>query len=149
MVLKSCAEIFAPLWSLSSMNVWIPLKRKASYKWLTKPWRVSSPLKLKKTSKFSGWWVKEEEEAPLLITRAIRIYEQTVVKIWNKERENCERVVNIKEFYIWTMQSRTMEIKITFVYFKQAQQELREKERGKLEERKSFMKNHITCLNEC
>ena len=46
------------------------------------------------------------------------------------------------------MQSRTMEIKITFVYFKQAQQELQEKERGILEKRKSFMKNHITCLNE-
>ena len=41
-----------------------------------------------------------------------------------------------------------MEIKITFVYFKQAQQELQEKERGILEKRKSFMKNHITCLNE-
>ena len=49
---------------------------------------VSSPLKLKKTSKFSSWWVKEEDEdedenePPLLVTRAIGgIFQQIVVKI--------------------------------------------------------------------
>ena len=93
MVLRSSVGIFSPLGSLSSMKVWIPLKSKASYKWLIKLWQVSWPLKLKKTSKFLSWLVKEEDETPLLVTRAIRIYEQTVAKIWREEKKNCKRVV--------------------------------------------------------
>ena len=53
------------------MKVWIPHWHKALYNWLVKPWQVSSPLKLKKTSKFLYWWVKEDDEAPLLVIRAI------------------------------------------------------------------------------
>ena len=54
MVLRSWAEICSPLRRVSSMKVRIPRRTKALYKWPMKPRRVSSPLKLKKTSKFMG-----------------------------------------------------------------------------------------------
>ena len=40
---------------------------------------------------------EDEDEPPLLVTRAIGgIFEQIVVKIWKKEKENYEGVVNIR-----------------------------------------------------
>ena len=53
------------------MKVWIPHWHKVLYNWPVKPWRVSSPLKLKKTSKFLYWWVKQDNEVPLLDIRVI------------------------------------------------------------------------------
>ena len=86
---KSSSEMFSPLWRLSSIKVWIPCWVRALCKWLTKPRRVFSPRKLKKTSKFLSWW-----------DEAIRIYEQTDEKSWKeekeKEKESCERGVNIE-----------------------------------------------------
>ena len=69
MVLRSWAEICSPLGRLSSMKVRITRRTKALYKWPMKPRRVSSPLKLKKTSKFMGRGVKEEDETSLPVTR--------------------------------------------------------------------------------
>ena len=51
------------------MKVRIPRRTKALYKWPMKPRRVSSPLKLKKTSKFMGRGVKEEDETSLPVAR--------------------------------------------------------------------------------
>ena len=51
------------------MKVRIPRRTKALYKWPMKPRRVSSPLKLKKTSKFMGPGVKEEDETSLPVTK--------------------------------------------------------------------------------
>ena len=55
------------------MKVLIPLRRKIPFKLLVKPFRVSSPLKLKNTS-YLHRWVKEEEKACLLVRRAIVIW---------------------------------------------------------------------------
>ena len=39
----------------------------------------------------------DEDEPPLLVTRAIRgIFEQIIVKIWKEEKKNYEGVVNIR-----------------------------------------------------
>ena len=79
---------------------------------LTKPLRVSSPLKLKKTSYFH-WWVKEkeeeEDEAPSLVTIAIVIYEQRDKKIWKEEKESCEGAIKIskeREWQIWKSEDK-------------------------------------------
>ena len=49
---------------------------------------------------------------------------------------------------LWTVQSRTMEIKITFVYFKQSTARTIRERKRKTGREKSFMKNYITCLLE-
>ena len=50
MALRSSIEICPPLIRLLSMKVLKPLSQRVLCKWLVKPLRVSSPLKLKKTS---------------------------------------------------------------------------------------------------
>ncbi len=57
----------------SQLKVVIPLWRKMPFKWLVKPLRVSSPLKLKNTS-YLYWRLKEEDEALLLVKKAIVIW---------------------------------------------------------------------------
>ena len=51
------------------MKVRIPWRTKALYKWPMKPRQVSSPLKLKKASKFMGRGMKEEDDTSLPVTR--------------------------------------------------------------------------------
>lgn len=61
--LRSSEEMSFPLSRLlSSLNVTIPFRAKASYKWSTKLKRVSSPLKLRKTSYFHRGGGGEEAE---------------------------------------------------------------------------------------
>ena len=59
---KSAGEIDSPLSSSSSsLKVKIPLHCKVAYRWSVKLFRVSSPLKLRKTSYFHRG-VKEEAD---------------------------------------------------------------------------------------
>ena len=80
MVWRSSFVISSPLWRLSSMKVLKPLSHKAWYKWLVKPKRVSSPLKLKKTSCLHRR-VEEEDEGRTLVSKTMVIYEQKVEKM--------------------------------------------------------------------
>ena len=63
---RSAGDIFSPLLSWSSLKVLIPFRESAASRWEIKLWRVSSPLKLRKTSYFHCW-VEEEEEAWRLV----------------------------------------------------------------------------------
>jgi hypothetical protein len=48
---RHSGPISSPIWiSFASLNVWIPSRDKAEYKWSVKPDLVSAPLKLRNTS---------------------------------------------------------------------------------------------------
>ena len=89
MASRSSKEISSPLRSSSSMKVVIPLWRKMPFKWLVKPLRVSSPLKLKNTS-YLYRRLKEEEEAPLLVQKAI------VMWIYRQKGERKKDVMKLE-----------------------------------------------------
>ena len=80
MVLRNSSEIFSPLQSLSSMTVWMSLSHKALYRWPVNLWRVSLPLKLKKTS-YSHWLVEEEVEV-------IGVY----IRVEDWEGQRCDKM---------------------------------------------------------
>ena len=73
------------------MKVRIPRRTKALYKWPMKPRRVSSPLKLKKTSKFMGWGMKEEDETSLPVTRDMG---DIGIDVWDKGGGETEKERN-------------------------------------------------------
>ena len=57
---------------------------------------VSSPLKLKNTS-YMHWWLKEEEDAPLLVRRVIAIW---IYRQWRRsERKRRKKYVTKLEMF--------------------------------------------------
>ncbi|KAM1357751.1 hypothetical protein EV1_044474 [Malus domestica] len=54
--------MFSPLLSCVSINVLIPALRNAMKRWSVKVLRVSSPLKLRNTSYFQRFELREEDE---------------------------------------------------------------------------------------
>ena len=73
MASKSFYEISSTLKCSLSRKMLIPWWYKTPIKILVKLLRVSSPLKFTNTS-YLHWWVKEEEESPLLTGKAMVIW---------------------------------------------------------------------------
>ena len=108
---RSAEDICSPLLSWSSMKVLIPHRWSASWRWSVKLLRVSSPLKLRKTSYFRGWVEEEDATERLVEEEAITnleeewLEERRVAWMINPENRNLKRVGvaedQTKARYIW------------------------------------------------
>ena len=79
----------------------MPLSHKALYKWPVKLRRVSSPLKLKKTS-YSHWWVEEEVEVIAEEVEAIGVY----IRAEDWEGQRCDKMGIIRDE--WTDEKKKL-----------------------------------------